>query len=173
MGKIFHPGSSSNNHDPISWSELFHDYFVPMDYSQSWKAFTKEELEIEQLQDTRETDYMIEKLREVATKASSGEQQFFLALGLHKPHVPFNFPEEFLKYYPEEENDLPFKPHCPTGMPDMAWFRPEMLGFADCKPNIFYVPNLGSINVTFTESKTKELRRAYYAATSYADHELG
>merc|ERR1712226_1231915 len=38
---------------------------------------------------------------------------------------------------------------------------------------ILGVPNLGRVNVSFPEWKTKEIRRAYYSALSFADHELG
>ena len=35
------------------------------------------------------------------------------------------------------------------------------------------IPNLGDINVTIPDWKTKELRRAYYASISFSDHQLG
>ena len=35
------------------------------------------------------------------------------------------------------------------------------------------IPNLGDINVTIPDWKTKELRRAYYSAISFSDHQLG
>ena len=35
------------------------------------------------------------------------------------------------------------------------------------------IPNLGDYNVTIPDWKTKELRRAYYAATTFADYQLG
>ena len=33
---------------------------------------------------------------------SSSGQPFLLAVGLHKPHIPHKFPEEFLRYHPYE-----------------------------------------------------------------------
>ena len=84
------------------------------------------------------------------------------------------FPEEFLDYYPEDVLDVPDNPNCPTNMPDLAWEIPPIFRqFTDCSPEALGIPNLGDINVTLPDWKTKELRRAYYAATSYADHELG
>ena len=59
-------------------------------------------------------------------------------------------------------------------MPDLAWTAPNLYHqYKDCYPDTLGIPNLGEINVTLPDWKTKELRHAYYAATSYADHELG
>ena len=59
-------------------------------------------------------------------------------------------------------------------MPDQAWDNPPIFRqFTDCYPETLGIPDLGEINVTLPDWKTKELRRAYYAATSYADYELG
>ena len=35
------------------------------------------------------------------------------------------------------------------------------------------IPNLGDINVTLPDWKTKELRRAYYSAISFSDYQIG
>ena len=59
-------------------------------------------------------------------------------------------------------------------MPNLAWNKPRLFRkFKDCTPDALGIPGLGNINVTLPDWKIKELRRAYYAATSYADHELG
>ena len=59
-------------------------------------------------------------------------------------------------------------------MPNLAWQAPNLYHqYKDCYPDTLGIPNLGEINVTLPDWKTKELRRAYYAATSYADYELG
>ena len=88
---------------------------------------------------------------------------------------PFRyFPEEFLEYYPKESIDLPDNPNAPINLPDIAWSSPPIFRqFIDVYPNTTGIPDLGQINVTLPNDKIKELRRAYYAATSYADHQLG
>ena len=48
-------------------------------------------------------------------------QPFFLAVGFHKPHVPYKFPEEFLSLYPYEEIDIAPNPFIPIGMPGVAY----------------------------------------------------
>jgi iduronate 2-sulfatase len=61
---------------------------------------------------------MMNRLKQASRNESY--QPFFLALGVHKPHLPFYIPERFLDYYPEEEIDLPYNPYVPTDMPDAA-----------------------------------------------------
>ena len=48
-------------------------------------------------------------------------QPFFLAVGFHKPHVPYKFPEEYLSLYPFDEIDLAPNPYIPIGMPSVAY----------------------------------------------------
>ena len=48
-------------------------------------------------------------------------QPFFLAVGFHKPHIPYKFPEEYLSLYPFNEIDLAPNPYIPIGLPDVAY----------------------------------------------------
>ena len=68
------------------------------------------------MEDIECADFIIDKLRAVAPKALSGEQPFFVAMGMKKPHLPFHFPEKYLDYYPEEDIELPYDPNSPTGL---------------------------------------------------------
>lgn len=71
------------------------------------------------LSDIQSTDEAISFLKSSARK----EKPFFLAVGFHKPHIPFQFPKKYLrhhpiykfKYYPAGMN---YKPY---GMPNVAW----------------------------------------------------
>lgn len=174
-GMIFQGGSSSKDDDPISWTDTFHhaNDAYPTDHSVSWKSFSTDELEFEPLQDTQEANYIIEKLREVARMTKNKTAPFFIAFGVHKPHMPFYFPEEYLQYYAEDLIDIPYNPNCPIDMPDIAWDRPPILKYDDCKPEAIGIPDLGEMNVTWPDWKVKELRRAYYSAISFVDYELG
>lgn len=47
-------------------------------------------------------------------------------MGLHKPHVPFKFPQEYLDLYPFDEIDLAANPFSPEGLPPVArnvWYN--------------------------------------------------
>ena len=172
-GKVFH--KNNNNDYPISWTEDIHHSKDTDDDSQSWRAFSEKEIEeIGGLQDQNEASYVIEKLNEIAQDALLGIQPFFLAFGNRKPHQPWDFPEEFLDYYQEEDIQMPANPYVPSDMPDSAWASFNgMLNYADCSAEGTGIDNIGEPNVTYSEPKIKELRRAYYASVSYADQQIG
>ncbi|PIN98156.1 hypothetical protein AB205_0023390 [Aquarana catesbeiana] len=46
---------------------------------------------------------------------------FFLAVGYHKPHIPFRFPKDFLKLYPIENISLAPDPDIPRNLPPVAY----------------------------------------------------
>lgn len=180
VGKIFHPGIPNTNKGddyPKSWSEQIHHTPTTDNGTISWKAYTKEEMEAMEtpLRDVANADYAIEKLRELAPDAILGIQPFFLAFGVHKPHMPWDFPEEFLDLYPEDSIELPANPYIPEDLPpNSAWTRfTGLLNFEDCSAEGTGIPNIGELNITYPEDKIKELRRAYYASISFADQQLG
>lgn len=47
------------------------------------------------LPDIQSTQHAVQFLE----KLSKESQPFFLALGYHKPHIPFKFPQEYLSRY--------------------------------------------------------------------------
>ena len=175
-GKIFHGGSASGHDDQdYSWSEKYHHApnYYPDNKTKVWRAISEEATANKPLKDTAEADYIIERMRELAPAALLGEENFFLAYGVHKPHMPWFFPERFLEIYPEDLINLPLNPYVPEGMPEMAWSPPPIKKYDDCSADSLGVPNFGDFNLTAPDWKVLELRRAYYAAVSYADHELG
>ena len=91
----------------------------------------------------------------IAVLDSIKEQQFFLALGFYKPHMPFNAP---IKYY--ELYDSPITNDVPHVVPHA---RHEIKVFSDIPPG----------HVRLSEEKTLELIRAYAASTSYMDAQVG
>ena len=176
VGKIFHPGPDASGRDdqPYSWTET--PYHAKWNYhnEESWKALTAEELKEKPLQDAVEIEHAVNKLRELAKDFEENAQPFFLAIGAQKPHLPFVFPEEFLSYYPSDKIKVPSNPFIPIGMPDMAWSNfGELRSYTDASGEAVGVPDLGMANVTYPEYKIKELRRAYYAAVSFVDFNMG
>jgi len=95
---------------------------------------------------------------------------FFLAVGFHKPHLPFVVPAEFYDYYRPEDVNLPLNPHPPAGLPKVLWGSyKELRGYHDVKST----GATGLMNTTLPDYKTLELRRGYYAAVSYTDYNVG
>ena len=125
IGKIFHPGFASGQvaaNCPIcigaddgaySWSEPYFHGVDPVDRdnSHSWLAY-KQEAE-KPLCDTQIKNHALSLLRNISRKRKEKESigavddNFFVAVGFHKPHLPFVFPDTFLQLYPQEEIQLP------------------------------------------------------------------
>ncbi|XP_071099564.1 iduronate 2-sulfatase-like [Haliotis cracherodii] len=174
IGKIFHPGmAASGNDDPISWTDpYFHAKDTYGDMKDIWYAVPESKVKREPLQDTILANHAIGVLKEVAPKAKSGEQPFFVAVGFHKPHLPWYFPMRFLDYYPLSSLREPENYYVPKDMPPVAWHNfSNFDAFSDIKK--FHFKDVGYINFTFPRELTLELRRAYYCALSYTDSEVG
>eukprot|EP00041_Stephanoeca_diplocostata_P030384 m.918540 g.918540 ORF g.918540 m.918540 type:complete len:210 (-) comp23744_c3_seq12:1264-1893(-) len=86
------------------------------------------------------------------------KKPFFIACGLHRPHLPFAVPSEFHDILPPTEDIRPPKYNRPPeGSPYAAW-HPGGFG----KPVCTY-------NVSVPQEQTKAYRKAYYAAVSFMD----
>jgi arylsulfatase A-like enzyme len=101
--------------------------------------------------------------------ANHRETPFFLAIGLHKPHMAWRFPEEFLRYYPNPHNlSVAIHRHIPEGMPPVAFHMgigPHH--YTDLKNSTY------NISVPFPAEIQQHLRQGYYSAVSYMDSLVG
>ncbi len=93
----------------------------------------------------------IEKLREY----SDDNQRFCLAVGFHKPHLPFNAPKAYFDLY----NPADIPSGIPAGAPTGA--------------NSATTTNSGEINAYTDRSNRDQLRHAYSACISYVDAQVG
>ncbi|XP_037367740.1 iduronate 2-sulfatase isoform X3 [Talpa occidentalis] len=108
VGKVFHPGISSNHSDdsPYSWSvppyhpssekyentktcrgpdgELHANLLCPVDVADVPEGT---------LPDKQSTEQAIQLL----TKMKTSAEPFFLAVGYHKPHIPFRYPKRKIR----------------------------------------------------------------------------
>jgi len=129
----------------------------------------------EPLEDVQTRENAVAILQGVAAKRLAGadERPFFVAVGFRKPHLPFVFPKRFLDFYPPiEETALPTNPDAPEGMPRIAWSTyPEVRHYDDVK--ILQLRGKPEKADRMPNRKARELRRAYYAAVSFADSNVG
>lgn len=182
IGKIFHPGMSSNFNDdyPLSWSE------VP------YHPTAEKYLNRATCRDRRHSRRLVKNLNcPVRLKAQPGKtladiqtteeavkflktdrkEPFFLAVGFHKPHIPFQFPKKYLrhhplykfKYYPA---GMSYKPY---GMPNVAW-NP----YTDLRKR----NDVRRLNVTAPFGPIPEwfgakIRQHYAASVTYVDDLIG
>jgi iduronate 2-sulfatase len=102
----------------------------------------------------------IELLKEYRQKGSP----FFLAVGFHKPHLPFVAPKKYYDLYPRESIKLPSNPELPKDAP--AWVTNnsgELRSYKGVKKQ----------GKPVDDEQAKDLIRGYYAATSFMDAQVG
>ena len=83
------------------------------------------------------------------------EEPFFMALGFHRPHLPFEAPEKFFALYPPESIELPAAP--PPGAPPVP---PRAVHTRALVP-------------AMTPDEQSRVIANYYAAVSYVDSQIG
>ncbi len=109
--------------------------------------------------DGRVADLATNRLRDLAAR----QQPFFLAVGIRRPHLPFSAPKRYWDLYnPTTLRTIP-RAEPPRGAPALALHNStELRGYTD-------MPAKGAL----TPDQIATLRHGYYAATSYADAQIG
>ena len=110
-----------------------------------------------ELPDGANTDAALKALQELKDKP------FFLAVGYYRPHLPFVAPKKYFDLYdldktPIAKNPFPPKDVFPTALTEFGELR-----------NYTGMPQESPI----PDNKARELIRAYRAATSYTDAQIG
>lgn len=181
IGKVFHPGASSNFSDdyPLSWSQpTFHP---------STEAHTNEAV----CSDAHDTAYRrnlvcpvhvrwqpgrtlpdIQSVAEAERLIAAAKQNgapYFIAIGLHKPHIPYRYPAHFRRYHAIEKFQWADSEHIRYGMPTVA-FNP----FNDLRKR----DDVRQLNVSFPFGPIDKhfawkIRQSYYASVTYVDDLIG
>lgn len=187
FGKIFHPGASSNHTDdyPHSWSvPAFHsitetemnravcpdpqtgalerNLVCPVDLPQQPYGMLPD-------QDTvlRAIEFM--RIHALDPRAPR-QPPYFVAVGLHKPHIPLRFPRAYLqRHEPVERFAAPPFAYVPHALPAVA-FAPftDIRRRSDVQRQNVSFP-FGPMPAAFGQ----RVRQAYYAAVSYVDDLVG
>lgn len=181
IGKVFHPGSSSNFTDdfPYSWSkEAFHPKSAK--YLNAPVCIDEETGdEYENLLCPVDLNLFPEHIlpdiestlhaKKVLNVSYTSKQPFFLAIGFHKPHIPFQFPRKYLDSHRLDKFLLPDEDFKPFGLPDVAW-NP----FNDLrKRHDVAALNLSYPFGTLPKKFRMKARQHYYASVSYIDDLIG
>lgn len=184
-GKVFHPNKPKANDQNYSWSEpygstgggLCHN-FKPAHHP-SWFAC---DANLTSTTDPRVADnavanWALRKLAELANanRTAAHGKPFFVAAGIHKPHLPYFFPPEFGQMYPSlAETPIPPEAslHIPTGMPPVAWMA--CMGKYGEEPNFADFDNYAiTQNATVPTELVRNITRGYMASVSYVDSQIG
>jgi len=91
------------------------------------------------------------------------DRPFFLAVGFHKPHLPFNAPKKYWDLYTPEDIELPARSQWPENMPPVAasnWG--ELRAYTA-------IPQEGPVD----ETTMRLLIHGYYACVSFLDAMVG
>ena len=187
MGKIYHPGAPSGFDDQkYSWSPeglpYFHSKMSPNANHSSWNSFKG--YEDDQLPDGDIANNAVKVLKQLKQNKTKGDDRpFFLAVGFHKPHLPFYAPQKYFDMYPEASDvPLPANPDAPVDMPPIAWsVWGELRSYTDIKKLFANTSGCETDAKASIEGKecrvpdniVRELRRAYYSCISYTDAQIG
>jgi len=109
-------------------------------------------------QDGRSTDAAIATLRQL-----KGKKPFFLAVGFHKPHLPFVAPKKYWDLYDPKEIDLADNPFIPKGAPSVGMHCSFELRVRHGVPKSGAIP----------DEMARNLIHGYLACVSYADAQIG
>lgn len=161
VGKTFH--GNKNTLDTLSWSqkpELYH-YTKSDEYMFAQNKTGQKSVSYE-FSSEPEDWYLDMKIRNRAVQvldslACSGEQ-FFLAVGFLKPHLPFCAPQRFMDMY-EDVDFGAIDTSRIHGAPSLAYHNSNELR--------------GYIDVGDSTIDDAQLKKAYYACTSFADENIG
>ena len=143
------------------------------------------------MQDGNITDHAVQVIQELAGGKYGGDvanmtRPFFLAVGLHKPHVPWFAPARFWDLYPLDK--VPPVPHpgLPTNNHDVAlqdwqvrsWCNKDIDMHKYCGPNsaTSEAPLSAAYptdNTTVPADGAAYMRQAYFATVSWTDANIG
>ena len=144
--------------DANSWSlPSWRPLWVPFDIktSLSWQAL---DVADDALRDGKAAKRAIKVLE------SLKNHTFFLAVGFYKPHLPLEAPRKYFELYDTADFTLPASPVPPEDAPARALNNWSAIrAYADLPPG----------NEPLSDEQTLALIRAYAAATSYTDAQIG
>ncbi|HYT59524.1 MAG TPA: sulfatase, partial [Haliangiales bacterium] len=167
VGKIFHYGvpgqiGTSGLDDPLSWDQVANPRGRDRDEedkvtnlnpqnrglgaSLAWYESPGNDDEFTDAKVAAETIRLLEE---------HGGKPFFIGCGFYRPHVPWIVPKKYFDLYPLEKISLPQGPSNDRDdvPPPALWVKPANYGR--------------------TEAECRQAIRAYYAAISYLDAQLG
>ena len=168
VGKVFDARSVDSHHDSLSWTRPY----VSMKGSNvTGGGYIHEtnrvSTECADVPDSVTLDgRVVAESARLLDELSVDDQPFFLAVGFHKPHLPFVAPKKYWDLYDRDSIPLASFRDKPEGAPTYA-LQPgwEVRSQYDDVPKDFKVP--------IPEEKQKELIHGYYACVSFIDQQIG
>jgi arylsulfatase A-like enzyme len=125
--------------------------------------------------DSKLADLAIDRLRIAADRFHNKSQPFFVGFGLRSAHIPYHYPPKYGEMYPPAENfSIAAHPTLDASQPVVGWYDQEtkavqgVATYGDVK-------KAGGISLhkPMPVKMAQQVRRNYYATTSYSDAQLG
>lgn len=181
IGKVFHPGASSNFNDdfPFSWStETFHP--STEQFMNDAICFDKHTQMLQRnlicpVHVKSQPNHSLPDIQSIAEAKRllrtfhNHRQPFFIAIGLHKPHIPFRFPSKYLRYHRIDKFQKNDFTHVPYNLPTVAFNPYNDIRWRDDVQKLNISFPFGPMEKTFAY----RIRQAYYAAVTYVDDLIG
>jgi len=103
---------------------------------------------------------------------SKSKNPYFMAVGFHKPHLPFVAPKKYWDLYNRADMPLATFTEHAKDAPEIAYHKSgELRNYLDIPEFATY--NQPGNHVYLKEEKQKELIHGYFAAVSYMDAQVG
>jgi iduronate 2-sulfatase len=185
MGKIFHPVKYKGQTDDIAGGSWNTPYFQPEHSEDNSHPLSQTNCGLgsavednAQYSDGKTAAHAVTVLQNV----SKARQPFFVAVGFHRPHLPWVVPSKYMDLYPTDSVKLADHNQIPahynsTGAQQWSW-DPQS-GPRHCQP--LYnktkppgggAPTMGEYELV-PDDIARHFRRSYFAAVSFLDHNVG
>ena len=158
MGKVYHPSHPAHDDGDLSWSLDFAPYFHPSKFTNKISKAPDSAF-----QDGQITSAGLARIDQwaAAKKKDATFPPFFIAVGLHKPHIPWVMPQRFL--------DM----QVPVASIDTATRDVPPVGY--CNVSLYTCDNVYSGLPWEPAAKVDQAdhRRKYRAAVTWTDYNVG
>ena len=143
-----------NGYTTHSVGKIVHERvsFIP---GPSWQALDVADDALSDGQTAKQTEEILTDIK---------DQQFFLAVGFDKPHLPFSAPRKYYDLYETQTFSLPSTSDYPLNAPTISHNSLDLLTVYS---------DISAEDLPPSEEKALELIRGYAASTSYMDAQVG
>lgn len=182
MGKVFHPLRWRGKSDDVaggSWSEAYYQPVGGVDAPANLSTSPCDKA-LPVAEDAKYTDGMIalHAVKTLRRAAAQRPRPFFIAVGLHRPHLPWHAPRKYFELYPLDnvalaEHRMPPSEYNVTGALPYSW-DPQS-GPRHCEPlysQTYPSASLGQYGLV-DDVTARRFRRAYWATVTQTDHNMG
>lgn len=111
--------------------------------------------------------------KDILTALQKKKQPFFFAVGLAKPHLPFNAPKKYWDLYQQDNMPVAEFQEKSKNAVDVAYHNSgELRAYSDIPPLLSFTDQK-NYGLTLPLAEQKKLIHGYYASVSYADAQIG